>query len=202
MTERAFGRKTNFGGAYTYAHLLDTHKRLMTTDQEYADLLNNNPDLWFAAQMIFPITPFDMGVSLNRFPRYMGGGLGLWQAYNESSDPLLAIQRGAVLGPIYDIEMMQRVQQELVSEPTFKGYVTRDLTVEPLRAPFANIGDTERLDVPRDRWITLAEMQNAWKKTRDKVSSALAHGQPPAAPSLAPYVPPTFRPALIGQPSP
>ena len=117
LTERAFGRKTNFAGAYTYAHLLETHKELVRTDEEYRKMFDDNPDIWFAAQMIFPVMPFDLGVALNRGTRYAGGELGLWGAYEAAKDPLAAAAKMAELGLTYDFGLLQKVVRDFNTQP-------------------------------------------------------------------------------------
>jgi len=113
MTKQFGGRTTNFAGAWTWQRLYDHHLDQMQNNPEYARMLDENKDIWFAAQMIFPITPIDMGVSLSRIPRYVGGALGLWGEYNQASNPLSAVAAVANMGPIYTADLLQRIGRNL-----------------------------------------------------------------------------------------
>jgi hypothetical protein len=112
LTERAFGTKTNFGGAYALENLVETHKEMMATDENYQKMMEENESLWFAAGMFFPLSPFDVGVSLNRGVRYAGGELGLWAKYKQAQDPLSAAEAMMQLGPLYDISLLAQVWSE------------------------------------------------------------------------------------------
>jgi hypothetical protein len=102
----------NATGALLIEEARQTHIDRMSTDQSYADIFANNPTLWYTAQMILPITPWDMGVSLSRLPRYVGSWLGVFPEYKSVQDPLSAAQKMTDLGPIYSLELAQRVKSE------------------------------------------------------------------------------------------
>jgi hypothetical protein len=65
MYDRAGGVRTNAVGGYAVAQFAQTHQRLLATDPEYGDWFENHKTLVFMAQMLFPITPDSIGVSLN-----------------------------------------------------------------------------------------------------------------------------------------
>jgi hypothetical protein len=71
LFDRAFGVDTGAGGAFTLGMLHEEHKRRMATDEQYALAVGQNPTLLFVAQMFFPITPIDIGVSLSPFTRLL-----------------------------------------------------------------------------------------------------------------------------------
>jgi hypothetical protein len=65
MYNRAGGIKTNAIGAYTIGQFAQDHQHLLATDPEYADWFEKHKTLVFMAQMLAPITPDSMGVSLS-----------------------------------------------------------------------------------------------------------------------------------------
>jgi len=101
---------------------MDAHREAMA-DKSYADVFDKAPTLWFFAQMLLPITPGDLGVSLSRPVRYTGsflkdvtggdhGPLGFLGDYAKASDPLTAAFAVANMGPIYTWNQLQKIQQE------------------------------------------------------------------------------------------
>lgn len=112
MTKGAFGYKTNLAGAAAYNQLVEAHKARLVSDPAYADIFQKHPVLWGFAQMLVPITPTDLGVSLNRPVRYAGGALGAWGAYKQASDPLTAAAAMFTMGPTYTIELLTRIARE------------------------------------------------------------------------------------------
>lgn len=69
MFDRLGGLPTNAYGAYAIDKLSAEHNRLMAEDPEYAEWVKDNQTLIFTAQMIFPMTPWSVGVSLNPLMR-------------------------------------------------------------------------------------------------------------------------------------
>lgn len=69
LFDRAFGIDTGAGGAVTLGMIHQQHKDRMVNDPEYASTVVGNPTLLFFAQMLFPITPWDLGVGLSPFTR-------------------------------------------------------------------------------------------------------------------------------------
>lgn len=69
MFDRAGGLKTNAGGAVALDRLAQYHQELLETDPEYREFFDQHPTLVFAAQMLFPMTPGSIGVSLSPLTR-------------------------------------------------------------------------------------------------------------------------------------
>jgi hypothetical protein len=65
MFDRAGGIKTNAAGAWGMDQIAQTHARLLEEDGEYARWIEEHPTLVFAAQMLVPISPTQVGVSLS-----------------------------------------------------------------------------------------------------------------------------------------
>jgi hypothetical protein len=80
-------------------------------NSEYAAMFENNPSLWRTAQMLLPITPGDIGVTLSRGPRYLGGALGVFPEY-AAQDPISMAGRMMVLGPSYTLELLSQAGRE------------------------------------------------------------------------------------------
>ncbi len=118
MSKRFMGAETNLAGAALYAHYFEEHKAAMANDPSYAQMFKDNPTSWFLAQMMFTITPGDMGVSLSRIPRYIGGELGLWGKYAAAKDPFSAASAVLTLGPAYTASLMARLGREYTGRPT------------------------------------------------------------------------------------
>lgn len=95
LFDRAFGYDTGSVGAVTLGQLHQMHKDRMANDPEYASTVVNNPTLLFAASMLFPIAPWEIGVSLSPMTR-----LALSMATND--DPAEAYRRNVfAMGPGY-----------------------------------------------------------------------------------------------------
>ena len=69
--------------------------------------------------MMFPITPFDIGVTLSRPVRYIGSAigaaLGLWPedpAYPDPTNLMSFAYKVMTMGPIYDRELMIQLDRE------------------------------------------------------------------------------------------
>jgi hypothetical protein len=75
LFDRALGVDTGAGGAWTIQQVHDDHLRRMATDPEYAQFFADNKTLLFMAQMILPITPFDIGVSMSPWARLVLEGM-------------------------------------------------------------------------------------------------------------------------------
>lgn len=113
MTDGAFGKKTNLAGAALYAHHLEEHRKRLARDPDYVAMFKDHPTAWFLAQMMLPITPGDIGVSLSRPIRYAGGALGIWGEYKSAEDPVTAAGAILSLGPVYTAELLARLGREV-----------------------------------------------------------------------------------------
>ena len=65
MFDRVGGIPTNAGGAVILSRFAEQHQRLLATDPEYAEWFEKHPTLVFVAQMLVPISPTSLGVSLS-----------------------------------------------------------------------------------------------------------------------------------------
>lgn len=65
MLSRMGGLPTHAVPAYTYGQLSAEHERLMAEDPTYAKFIKDHNTLLYIAQMLFPMTPNSMGVSMS-----------------------------------------------------------------------------------------------------------------------------------------
>jgi hypothetical protein len=129
LTHRAFGKQTNLAGAAVYDQLVQMHQERVQNDPSYAAIFSENPISWQIAQMMLPITPGDLGVSLSRAVRYpIGwvrdatggdqGPLGFWGKYKASKDPSTMAAGILNLGLPYTLSLATKSFSELFpSEP-------------------------------------------------------------------------------------
>jgi hypothetical protein len=96
----------------SYDRLREHHLGRLENSPEYRQAFEDHPELWRAAQMFVPITPEDLGVSLSRPVRYLGGMAGVFEEYKTANDPWLAAAKVASMGPIYSIELVMRLRRE------------------------------------------------------------------------------------------
>ena len=119
LFDRAGGLPTNALGAVTLDRIADTHNRLLATDPEYRDWFEKHETLVFTAQMLFPVSFDQMGVSLNPILR------GLFFERD--------ILRAGEIGPVYTYNRVIRpIAKELQVDlfPTIA-----DLTGRSVAAP-------------------------------------------------------------------
>jgi hypothetical protein len=69
LFDKAFGVDTGFGGALVIQKVHDEHVARFQSDPEYQRWFAQHSSLLFIGQMLLPITPFDLGVSLSPFTR-------------------------------------------------------------------------------------------------------------------------------------
>lgn len=115
MTHEFGGVKTNLAPAAVYAHYYEEHKKRLATNAGYAAMFEQVPTLWFASAMIFPITPGDLGVSLSRIPRYVGGALGLWGEYKAMDNPGAFASAVMSMGPTYTAQLLERAGRDFTN---------------------------------------------------------------------------------------
>lgn len=65
MYDRIGGLKTNALGAYALDQMAKEHMRLLSEDPDYAQFFADHSTLLFVAQMLIPITPTQVGISLS-----------------------------------------------------------------------------------------------------------------------------------------
>ena len=71
VVDSAGGLPTNAAGAVLLDRAAQTHQQLLATDAKYRDWFEKHRTLVFVAQMLMPITPDSIGVSLNPALRAM-----------------------------------------------------------------------------------------------------------------------------------
>jgi hypothetical protein len=102
MFDRIGGLQTNSAGAYGMNELQKAHQDLVKSDPVYREYIDEHPTLLFAAQMLFPMTPFSLGVSLSPLTRdlFFGTSKGIME-----------------IGPIYTIsKLLPQVRGELYKD--------------------------------------------------------------------------------------
>jgi hypothetical protein len=108
LFDRAGGIRTNSVGAWLYADAARRHQELVMNDPEYQQWLERHKTLLFVAQMLFPITPHSMGVTLNPALRslFFGRRKAIWD-----------------IGPIYTLtELLPAMAKEVYYDayPSFR----------------------------------------------------------------------------------
>jgi hypothetical protein len=107
MYDRAGGLPTNGAGAVILDRVAQSHQQLLATDPEYSDWYEKHETLVFMAQMLLPISPSSMGVSLNPALRSM---------FFERNKAVWDV------GPIYTARQIPRLGEEIMVDlwPTLK----------------------------------------------------------------------------------
>lgn len=106
------GRKTNMGGAAWWNHVITNHQKRTMEDPEYAQFFEDHEGMFAFAQMFMPLTPADVGVSLNRGIRGIGGALGWWGEYKRAQDPVSWATWVAEMGPMFTIQLARQLWAE------------------------------------------------------------------------------------------
>jgi hypothetical protein len=126
MLSGAFGHDTNALLAGKYALWQQQQQDRMAKDPSYRAMLARYPELWFVAQMVLPMTPNDIGVSLSRPTDYAGTGaqsfinnwlgtdIGLFTADSRFKSPTEAVRKIFDMGPIYSGELLAKFLGETV----------------------------------------------------------------------------------------
>ena len=118
LTSKFFGGHTNLGGAWELSHIMAVHNQLMASDPSYAQMWDNNPETWFFASMMIPITPFDLSVSLNKTTRtafgYLPPDVRPWQPPAAATRGTFStIQYLSTMGPLFTSQELQRLNKEI-----------------------------------------------------------------------------------------
>jgi hypothetical protein len=98
LFRRMGGLQTNALGAYELDKIMAAHNKAMETDPEYRSWLDRHRNVLFAASMLLPITPDQIGVSLAPWTRLAGDALGVWE-YDRSTSAF-------AIGPIYTVTQL------------------------------------------------------------------------------------------------
>ena len=83
MFEEALGVDTGSLGAVALKRVYDAHQVRMRDDPRYRAKLLENQTLYFLASMILPISPWDIGVSVSPWARFVGSVTGLGPHYEK-----------------------------------------------------------------------------------------------------------------------
>jgi hypothetical protein len=113
MLDGSFGHNNNALLAGRYAVWQEQHQERMKNNPAYAAMFKENPDLWFAAGMVLPITPGDIGASLSRPVRLAGSWAGIFSEYKQVQGPASAAAYVTNLGPIYTWHLMQSLEADV-----------------------------------------------------------------------------------------
>ena len=94
------------------------HYRAIADNPEYRAMYEDNPAAWRLASMFLPVSPIlsEIGASLGRPTRYVGGALGLFPKYKASEDPGEFFKSVTSYGIMYTSEMLQEVYDELTQD--------------------------------------------------------------------------------------
>lgn len=127
MLDGSFGMNNNALLAGVYANWVNQHNEQLKLNSAYAALYEANQTLWYAAQMLLPISPDSMGVSLSRFTRMLGSQTEDWlnsyfgtdyNVFNTDallSDTARSLQSLTELGPVYDVNLFSRIEHDLAT---------------------------------------------------------------------------------------
>jgi hypothetical protein len=123
LTEGAFGKTTNLGGAYTLNQLAQIYHQRYVTDDKFRQLVDDNKDLMFMLSSILPVAPWSDGVSLNRFTRYLGGDVGLWPQYTnfDLTDVSAWSAKMSDIGPVYSFGLAGDVSKNIAKDLNWEG---------------------------------------------------------------------------------
>jgi hypothetical protein len=115
LLNRWGGMQTNMAPLYLFNKAAERYNDLLMNNQQFQQEMENNEDLWFAVNMLFPATPLDTGVSLNRGVRYIGSLLA-----PEVIPPYIGIDgpediplRVLEMGPIYTAKFIQGIVNQV-----------------------------------------------------------------------------------------
>lgn len=124
MLDGSFGHNNNALLAGRYAVWKEQHEERMANNPAYAAMFEENPDLWFMAGMVLPITPEDIGVSLSRPARLAGSFFGAFSEYKQVQGPASAAAYITNLGPIYTWHLMQSLEADARGVKFVPGFAT------------------------------------------------------------------------------
>jgi hypothetical protein len=105
----------NFG-AYAWDQWRQKYEDRYTNDGDFRNWVDENPDFMFAMEMIAPVTPASIGVSLSRITRYAGNWVadesnlapGIFGDYTPETIPE-AISGSARVGPVRTWNMVNNI---------------------------------------------------------------------------------------------
>lgn len=122
MLGGSFGFNTNALLGAKFAVWEQEHQKEMANNPSLQALYEANPTLWFAAEMLMPMTPDGMGVSLNRIVRNIGDTAAMevlgaeeppFGTFSMAEDPSRAAGYWLNMGPLYTVDWVQRVLRDV-----------------------------------------------------------------------------------------
>lgn len=124
LLDRAFGVETGSLGAVTLGMIWEKHKQALADDPEFREFLRRNDTLLFIAQMLVPITPMDLGVSLSPFTRIVhsivtGSDVGSNEPYRRN---IFNVGTGYTVW-----DLLPRFLEEQATEPGLAGDIAERL---------------------------------------------------------------------------
>ena len=135
MLDGSFGHNNNALLAGKYAVWQEQHQERLKNNPAYAAMFKENPDLWFAAGMVLPITPGDIGASLSRPVRLAGSWVGWFDEYKQAQGPASAAAYMTNLGPIYTWHLMQSIEADVRGTKFVPSFQTDPPAPEPAFNP-------------------------------------------------------------------
>ena len=123
LTDGAFGRKTNLGGAWTLNALANEYNRKYVEDPQWRQFVDDNEDLLFALSAVLPVAPWSDGVTLNRLTRYVGGMAGLWPQYTNFNPVDVGVwgAKMADIGPLYSFGLVGDINDSIAKQLAWEG---------------------------------------------------------------------------------
>ena len=160
MLNGSFGHDNGALLAGKYALWQQQHEDRMKNDARYAAMFKQNPTMWFMAQMLLPITPDSIGVSLSRATRFaarstqelanswLGTRIGLFTAYKQEDQGLIpALTWIADMGPLYTADLINRMSAEPAFESLPLVGKPNKTSAAPNATPFRSVPPTLPLQV-------------------------------------------------------
>ena len=120
MLDGSFGHDNGALLAGKYAAWHEQHEERFKNNPAYAAMFKENPELWFMAQMVVPMTPDGLGVSLSRPTRLAGSWAGIFGDYKQVQGPLTAASYITNLGPIYTWHLLQDIEDDIAGRDRFE----------------------------------------------------------------------------------
>jgi hypothetical protein len=96
----------------------EAHYRAIADNPDYRAMYEDNPAAWRLATMFLPVSPIlsEIGASLGRPTRYLGGAIGVFPKYRASEDPGVFFESVTSYGIGYTSEILQEVYDELTAD--------------------------------------------------------------------------------------
>lgn len=119
LLNRFGGRRLNMLPLYKYNQVAEQYQELLMNNVQFQEEMEKNEDLWFAVNMLFPATPMDTGVSLNRGVRYVTSLVApnVIPPYIGIDGPEDIPTRMLEMGPVFTARFLQSIVNESKENP-------------------------------------------------------------------------------------